>query len=113
MGARFITKGGKPWGRWCAVAKSGAVRMRELRNRRRMAGDREMLVVLPQDYKERFDRLRRQLDATVAETVCYLLDVVEDGEHYHEEVRAYNGRMQVIYKPIGGQAPNTGSPLLS
>ncbi|MBQ7264338.1 MAG: hypothetical protein IJR14_11550 [Synergistaceae bacterium] len=52
--------------------------MRELRDRRRSAGDKGMLVILPQDYKERFDRLRRQLDATVAETVCYLIDLATD-----------------------------------
>lgn len=60
------------------MAKSGAERMRELRDRRRSAGDKGMLVILPQDYKERFDRLRRQLDATVAETVCYLIDLATD-----------------------------------
>ncbi len=39
-----------------------------------------MLVVLPQDYKERFDGLRRQLNATVAETVCYLIDLATDDD---------------------------------
>ena len=62
------------------LAKSGAERMRELRDRRRSAGDKELLVILPQDYKERFDRLRRQLNTTVSETVCYLLDLATDDE---------------------------------
>ena len=60
------------------MTKSGAERMRELRDRRRAAGEKEMLVVLSQDYKERFDRLRRQLNSTVAETVCYLIDLATD-----------------------------------
>ncbi len=60
------------------MAKSGAERMRELRERRRAAGEKELLVVLPQEYKERFDKLRRQLNMTVSETVCYLLDLATE-----------------------------------
>ena len=57
------------------VAKSGAERMGELHDRRQPAGDQEMLVILPEDYQARFDRLRRQLNATEAETLCYLIDL--------------------------------------
>ena len=56
------------------MAKSGAERMRELRKREKTAGKTGMLVILPQKYKERFDALRRQLNASIAETICYLID---------------------------------------
>ncbi len=66
--------------RWCTVAKSGAERMRELRERKKQAGDKAILVMLPEKYKKRFDRLRNRLRTTAAETVCYLLNLATDEE---------------------------------
>ena len=48
--------------------------MSELQDRQPEDGQ-EILVVLPEDYQERFDRLCRQLNATEAETMCYLIDL--------------------------------------
>ena len=62
------------------MAKSGAERMRELRERKKQAGDKAILVMLPEKYKKRFDRLRNRLRTTAAETVCYLLDLATDEE---------------------------------
>ena len=58
------------------MAKSGAERMRELRQRKKLAGNKAIMVMLPEKYKKRFDRLR----TTAAETVCYLLDLATDEE---------------------------------
>ena len=37
-----------------------------------------MLIILPQEYKERFDMLRRQLGTSVTDTFCYLIDLATD-----------------------------------
>jgi hypothetical protein len=54
--------------------------MRELRQRRKALGNQGMLVILPQRYKQRFDMLRSQLNTSVTETVCYLIDLATDDE---------------------------------
>jgi hypothetical protein len=54
--------------------------MRELRQRRKEAGNQGMLVILPLRYKQRFDLLCAQLNATITETVCYLIDLAIDNE---------------------------------
>ena len=71
---------GKALFRWCDVAKSGAERMRKLREQKKTAGNKGMLVILPEKYKQRFDVLRRQLNASISETVCYLIDNAEADE---------------------------------
>ena len=60
------------------MAKSGAERMRELRQRKKLAGKKPIRVEVPGNYKERFDLLCRQLRATAAETVCYFIDLATD-----------------------------------
>ena len=57
------------------MAKSGAERMRKLRDKKKAAGNKGMLVILPEKYKQRFDVLCRQLNASIAETICYLIDL--------------------------------------
>ena len=56
------------------MAKSGAQRMKETRERQKSAGRKDLRVMLPEDYKEHFDNFRTRLHATAAETICYLLD---------------------------------------
>lgn len=63
------------------VAKSGADRMRELRRRQNSAGEKSMTVTLPQKYKERFDRLRKQLNTSISETICYMIDLATDDDN--------------------------------
>ena len=66
------------------MAKSGAERMRELRKKKKTAGNKGMLIVLPQEYKKRFDELRRQLNASIADTLCYLIDHATDPDEEDE-----------------------------
>lgn len=57
------------------MAKDTAQRMREMRNRQKLEGRKDLRVMLPADYKGYFDKFRTRLHATSAETICYLLDV--------------------------------------
>ncbi len=57
------------------MAKDTALRMREMRKRQKLAGRKDLRVMLPADYKGYFDKFRFQLRATAAETICYLLDL--------------------------------------
>ena len=66
------------------MAKSGAERMRELRQRKKAANDKCMLVTLPVDYKRRFDKLCIQLNASISETICYLIDNATDTDEGDE-----------------------------
>ena len=43
-----------------------------------------MLVILPDKYKQRFDVLRRQLNASITETLCYLIDNATDHDEEDE-----------------------------
>ena len=66
------------------MAKSGAERMRELRERKKTAGYKGMLIFLPQEYKERFDKLCRQFNYSVTDTFCYLIDHATDTDDENE-----------------------------
>jgi len=56
------------------MAKSGAERMREFRARNRENNIKELLVLLPIEYKNKFDTIRYQLDASITDTMCKLID---------------------------------------
>lgn len=62
------------------IHKDNAERMRKLRMQEKMEGKKVLSTVLPKHHKELLDRLCKDLNLSIPDAICYLLECAYDRE---------------------------------